>query len=186
MGRVRAQGGLGRERKLHPAAGSRAPRLNGPKKGPGSHLLSAPGGGRRQAAHPQGLDATGPGCGALFRTRPELLPRRLPRADSPGSAGWGASGATPPEVLPGPGPGLRQLTRTRCPRRAEKPPGPPRAPQLWRGPQAPGFIGTCCRGRRKAGRPRPRGGVGGRCGAPGAQWVPLPPFLPATRWRGWG
>lgn len=87
---------------MHPAAESRAPRLNGPKRGPGSHPALCSGLGKGASSSPaRGWVPPGLRCGALFQTRPAppscppALPPRALRAGEPRAP-------LPLEVVPGP------------------------------------------------------------------------------------
>lgn len=168
-----------------PAAESRAPRLNGPKRGPGSHPALCSGLGKEASSSPpRGWVPPGLRCGALFQTRRALLPTPPPPPPAlcPRRCGLASLGRHSPwRSCPVPGPGLRQLTGDTLPSlRAEKPLRPPRAPGRWlAAPRGSGiYPGTCWRPRRRAGRPRPRKGWGGR--GPGSFL-----FSPGARERSW-
>lgn len=75
---------------MHPAAESRAPRLNGPKRGPGSHPALCSGVGKEASSSPlAGLGAAwSPMRGALSDSpRAPSAPLPAPSTDAPGTVG---------------------------------------------------------------------------------------------------
>lgn len=153
-------GALGRERKMHPAAESRAPRLNGPKRGPGSHpaLCSGLEEGGKQVTH------EGPDAGRSFR-----LAWRSSRAPSPALTPRALRAGEPPaplllEVVPGPWPRTSPTHpgHAALAARGEAARSSSGTAALAGSPEAPGFIPAPAGDYvgRRVGRAPARGGPG--------------------------